>query len=134
MEDYILIVDDQPAIRFLLQELFQEAGYQVKAVADGRECLRLVQGEKPPNLILLDHQMPMLTGLQVLETLKKEKATQGIPVIMLTGNLEIVAEAKEQGAEEVVVKPPDPGRLIDLVAHTLAKKKPGSFSSHEAIV
>lgn len=134
MEEYILIVEDQPAIRLFLQELFREAGYQVRAVADGGECLRLVRSEKPPALILLDHQMPSLSGLQVLATLKREKATQEIPVILLTGDGEIAEEAKKRGAQEVVVKPPDLDELLDLVSRTLGGKSLSPFSPLEAIV
>jgi len=123
MAGYILVVDDQAPIRFVLEEILRQAGYMTKSAANGLDCLKIARSEEKPLLILLDYQMPSLTGIEVLAHLKREKTTQGIPVIMVTGTENIEETAKEQGADAVLAKPPDFDQLQQIVEKTLDRIK-----------
>jgi len=123
MRGYILVVDDQPPIRFVFEEILRQAGYMTKSAANGLECLKIARSEDKPLLILLDYQMPSLTGIEVLSRLKREKTTQGIPVIMVTGTEDIEEIAKEKGADAVLAKPPDLEQLQQIVQKTQGSTK-----------
>jgi signal transduction histidine kinase/DNA-binding response OmpR family regulator len=87
----ILVVDDDPHIRELLRQEFQEAGHVVRLAADGREALNSVREEKP-GLVVLDVMMPEMSGFDVAAVLKNDPATMDIPIIMLS-----IVEDKERG-------------------------------------
>lgn len=105
MDKYILIVDDELLIRYMLQKILREAGYRTEGAADGWECLKIAQAEEKPSLILLDYQMPGMTGLEVLSMLKKECTTQKIPVILISGTDNLEEIAKNLGPVAVLKKP-----------------------------
>jgi CheY-like chemotaxis protein len=115
MSDYILIVDDQDAVRLMFQEWLIASGYKVKAAADGWECLKQVRTQYKPSLILLDYQMPFMTGMEVLITLKKDVTTQKIPVIIVSGTPNIEETAKRNGAGAVLAKPVDLYVLLEAI-------------------
>ena len=119
MSGYILIVDDEPSIRSLLEEVLREFGYTPKSVSNGWECLRIVESQPKPKLILLDHQMPEIKGLDVLLLLKQNRATADIPIIMISSTQEIKKVAKSKGAVAVLEKPFDIDILIDHVRTVL---------------
>ena len=79
----ILVVDDQAAIRGVLEVALGEAGADVRTAPDGLAAIELV-ALSPPDLILLDLTMPGLTGWQVLEKLQESARTASIPVILQT--------------------------------------------------
>ena len=79
----ILIVDDTPENLHLLSSTLTERGYQVRGVIDGAMALRVVRSA-PPDLILLDIQMPGMNGYEVCEQLKAAEQTREIPVIFLS--------------------------------------------------
>jgi CheY-like chemotaxis protein len=79
----ILLVDDSKFLRRANELALIKAGYSVFSAGDGEEGLRVAR-EKTPDLIILDMMLPKLSGLQLLEALKKDAATQHIPVIVLS--------------------------------------------------
>jgi DNA-binding response OmpR family regulator len=87
----ILVVDDDPHIRELLQQEFQEAGHAVRLAANGREALERVREEKP-GLVVLDVMMPEMNGFDVAAVLKNDPETMDIPIIMLS-----ILQDKERG-------------------------------------
>lgn len=118
MAEYILIVDDEPTIRYMLREYLGESGYRTVCVADGRECLKIGFAEKP-SLILLDYQMPGMTGIEVLSLLKKDSAAREIPVIMISGTENLEEIAKSHGAHAVLNKPLDLRALMEAIHNVL---------------
>jgi CheY-like chemotaxis protein len=129
MNEYILVVDDQPVIRRLIEEVLWDSGYQAKSVANGKECLKIARSAHKPSLILLDHHMPLMSGMEVLSALKGDGATRGIPVIMLTADQDLEERAKAGGVDALLVKPPDIGSLIDAVQEAMAKHSPETRGS-----
>jgi CheY-like chemotaxis protein len=83
----ILAIEDDPSFRDLLQLHLQSAGHAVRTAADPEEGLRAFL-EDPPELVLLDLDLPYLSGLEVLEALKSDEASRPIPVIVITGRAE----------------------------------------------
>ena len=107
-EDSILVVDDDRDTTGLVQEVLGRAGFTVRAVNNGFEALAVARQEQP-GLILLDLKIPGLDGYEILKRLKRDKATQDIPVIVVTGSVtdEEVKRKKvlALGAAQFVTKP-----------------------------
>lgn len=99
----VLVVDDDPDIRGLVRELLERAGHRVATAADGREGLRALFAS-PPDLVLLDVNMPNLDGWQVLERIRD---LTDVPVIMLTARAAELEKVRglRAGADDYVTKP-----------------------------
>ena len=80
----ILLVDDSKFLRMAIERGLARAGYEVTTAGDGPSALEVARKEAP-DLILLDMLMPKMTGPDVLKALKKDPATGGIAVVVLTG-------------------------------------------------
>ncbi len=79
----ILVVDDEPTIRELAEELLTSAGYSVLTARDGEEALRLVCDEHP-DLILLDVIMPKVNGFEVVREIRGDPRVRDIPILILS--------------------------------------------------
>jgi CheY-like chemotaxis protein len=119
----ILIVDDEPAIRFLITATLEDEGYELYEAADGREAATLV-GDVHPDLIIMDVMMPGLTGYELCARLKQDPATQGIVIIMLTakGQEQDRRCCEQAGADHYLRKPFSPMELSTLVASFLSRR------------
>ncbi|MFW2514378.1 EAL domain-containing protein [Demequina sp. SO4-13] len=108
----ILIVDDEPMNRKLLETLLRPEGYRTRTAGSGVDALVSVM-QLPPDLILLDVMMPGMDGYAVARTLKSDPATAGIPIIMLSALRDPDARLKglEAGAEDFLTKPVDRAEL-----------------------
>ncbi len=106
MAKRILIADDEPNIVASLEFLMEQAGYEVKTVADGNEALAVV-ASFAPDLVLLDVMMPGRSGYEVCERLKGDPATRAVKVVMLSAKGRDVEVAKgiDLGADAYVTKP-----------------------------
>ena len=100
----ILIIDDQPGIRLLLNEVFKKEGYTPLLAANGMEALKIFE-EELVDCVLLDMKIPGMNGLEILEHLKAKN--KRIPVIMMTayGEQELIDEAMKLGASNYFTKP-----------------------------
>ena len=79
----ILVADDEADMRSLLSDLLEEAGHEVTEAENGQVAYQQIQQELP-DLVLMDVLMPMMNGIQVLQRLRNNAATQSLPVILLT--------------------------------------------------
>ncbi len=113
MAKTILIVDDDPAQRRLLQSVVSALGYTTSVVSNGADALELLRGRKGRGIdvMLLDLMMPGKSGMEVLMEIKPERPT--LPVIVLTasGSVNTVVQAMQAGANDFIVKPSSPERL-----------------------
>ncbi|VVN85236.1 EAL domain-containing response regulator [Pseudomonas fluorescens] len=127
----LLIVDDEPQVRKLLETLLQHEGYQTLSAGSGEEALQLV-AQQPPDLILLDIMMPGMDGYEVASQLKGDETTAGIPIIMLSALSEPSARVNglEAGAEEFITKPVERVELWLRVRNLLRLKTRGDWVSH----
>jgi CheY-like chemotaxis protein len=112
----ILVVEDDPSVRGLLESLLQGEGYSVVTASDGIGGLVKVAASRPA-LILLDVMMPDLGGIRVLEELQADPATADIPVLIVTGKLDALAALTSMvGADNVLPKPFAVAQLLARVA------------------
>jgi DNA-binding response OmpR family regulator len=102
----VLVVDDEPSVRVLLERILRSKGFEVKTAEGGQEGLELAQS-RPFDLILLDVMMPGLDGKEVCARLKASVATASIPVIFVTAldDPATRAECMALGGADFVVKP-----------------------------
>ena len=118
----ILIVDDQPGIRLLLEELFRRENYSVRLAKNGVEAYKKIE-EEQPDCVLLDMKMAGIDGTDVLKKIKKEWPE--VPVIMMTayGELEKIEEVLALGAEKYFTKPFDIYEVRDTVNAVIEGKQ-----------
>ena len=115
----ILIVDDEPPIVDLLSYNLEQAHYDVIVARDGEEAIQRARRETP-NLIILDLMLPMIDGLEVCRTLRKEL---DVPIIMLTARGDEIDRVVglELGADDYVVKPFSVRELLARVRNVLRR-------------
>jgi CheY-like chemotaxis protein len=116
MTPRVLVVEDDPSVRTLLDSLLSGEGYDVRTASDGTAAMQIAH-EHVPSLILLDVMMPDLGGVRVLEQLRTDEALTGIPVVVVTGAIDLVPLLREQlGEEHVFIKPFVVADMLDQVA------------------
>ena len=103
---HILIVDDEAALRQVLEDRLLDEGFIVTKAVNGKEGLSLAL-EKRPDLILLDIMMPELNGYQVCKKIKEDDSLKNIPVVMLTAKAQESDKfwGLETGADDYITKP-----------------------------
>jgi DNA-binding response OmpR family regulator len=104
MLDKVLVVDDELAIRELLDIFLTGEEYEVILASNGEEALELVEKEQP-KAVLLDIKMPGINGIEVCRRLKAKDESKFIPIIMITASMDHRTEAVEAGADDIVTKP-----------------------------
>lgn len=122
----VLIVDDQPEFLEIFSVELKSKGYEVITAVDGAEAIKVAQ-ESHPDLILMDVQMPGMTGVETLMKLKESPETKDIKVVFLTnlGNSDSESElvngltARDIHAEGYIKKTEDMGALLEEVKRYL---------------
>ncbi|HEY5717168.1 MAG TPA: response regulator [Motiliproteus sp.] len=124
MASKILLVDDEPNILLSLQFLMKRAGYAVSSAADGEQALAQVASD-PPDLILLDINMPRLNGYEVCERIRANPAWQGVRIVLLTAKGREVEKEKglALGADDYITKPFSNQELTDKVQQLLQQER-----------
>ena len=119
----ILAVDDTPENLDVVKGALGDE-YVIKAAINGMIALKIAE-KAPPNLILLDIQMPGMDGFEVMNRLQAIKAMQAVPVIFLTGesDTKIKQRAFVMGARGFVTKPIDAAVLSDMVTNILSSEE-----------
>ena len=103
----ILVVDDEPDIIRLVARIMESHGHLVITAKNGEQALDLVRDD-PPDLVIVDLDLPQMTGLGVCKKIKSSQATGHIPIIMMTAAYVSLAGAKRAagvGADEYIFKP-----------------------------
>ncbi len=101
----VLVVEDDPSVRGLLQTLLSAEGYDVATASDGLAGLGQA-ASSPPALVLLDLMMPDLGGVRVLEQMREDPTLVDVPVIVVTGQVDAVPAMRELlGDDNVFLKP-----------------------------
>ena len=116
----LLVIDDDPASRELLQRMLEKEGYAVRLAPNGPDGIAAAREDKP-DLITLDVMMPSMDGWAVLSALKTDPATADIPVVMLT-MVEDRPMGYALGATEYVTKPVQKSRVLEAITCCVAHK------------
>lgn len=122
----VMVVDDSVSVRRVVSNLIKNAGWQPVAAKDGLEALEMVQQSvQPPDLILLDIEMPRMDGYELLVTLRGQEAYRDLPIVILTSRAgeKHRRRALDLGASEYVVKPYQDEVLIGIVRRLIQESK-----------
>ena len=121
----VLVVDDQPSIRGVLEVALADAGAHVRTAADGPAALRFVESASP-ELILLDLMMPGMDGWQVIEALNASPQSTGIPVVLETSatDYESFERARKLGVAAFISKPFRLGEVVETCRRILDGARP----------
>ena len=112
----VLIVDDDGGIRGVLQEILQDEGHRVESAGNGLEALRkLEDAATRPCVILLDLMMPVMNGWEFMSRRREMDGVSKIPVVVISADANVRANATSLGAEEYLEKPIDLDRLLTTV-------------------
>jgi two-component system phosphate regulon response regulator PhoB len=111
--DRILVVEDEPDIRELVELHLGQAGFTVEGAERGAEALRILH-EEPPDLLILDLMLPDLSGTELLRAVREERRSRKLPVIILTDKSEEVDRVVgfEPNVDDYVTKPFSPRELV----------------------
>ena len=118
----VLLVEDDPVILRLLEVNFELEGYEVLSAHDGAEGIEMARTERP-DIVISDIMMPNVSGIELVEALKGDGDTSGIPIILLSAKAQSadVKAGMEAGADDYVTKPFEPLELVDRVQALLAR-------------
>jgi CheY-like chemotaxis protein len=112
----ILLVEDDGWLRYIMAELLADDGYQVREAATGTQALALVD-EEMPDAVVLDLNLPELSGLEVLHELRTSKHLLDLPVFVMSGALDGATRQRlsrlSERADDVFEKPVDVGLLFE---------------------
>lgn len=113
----VLVVDDSPTIRKIVELTLRREGYEVAGAESGVTALAAV-ADRTPDLILLDVMLPNLNGYQICQLLKRNSRCKAVPVVMLSGKDGMFDKMKGRlaGAADYVTKPFDAKKLVATVA------------------
>jgi DNA-binding response OmpR family regulator len=126
----ILVVDDEPEAVELLEFNLKQAAFDVIVAADGAKALKKARSALP-SLIVLDLMLPEIDGLEVCKMLRRDPATVGIPIIMLTAKAAEMDRivGLELGADDYITKPFSPRELVLRVKKVLQRGRAASAES-----
>jgi len=118
----VLVVDDDDTARRFLTRAIRRGGLEVTEAASGPDALSQIEAHRP-DLVLLDSQMPEMTGEEVLETLRSDPRTATLPVIVVTGRggADDRIAGLDAGADDLVAKPVHPDELLARVRVQLGR-------------
>ncbi len=116
---YILVADDEPKMRRVLEMMLQRMGHHVLSAANGREALTLFSNS-PVDLVIADMRMPETNGLELLAAFREQGSTVPLIVITAHGTIESAISAMKQGAFDYLLRPFDIAVLELAVNRALA--------------
>jgi DNA-binding NtrC family response regulator len=118
----VLIVDDEPFNLDLLEQELAERGYSVQRALSGAEALKQLEAS-PPDLVLVDHVMPGMSGLDLLREIGRRDREVSVIVITAHGTVDLAVQAMKQGAYDFLTKPFDPDHVLLTVARALERTR-----------
>lgn len=120
----ILVVEDSPMNRKILEVLLRGHGYEPLEAEDGNQAMEIIS-EDPPDLILMDMQLPGIDGYELTRRLRQDPATKDIPIIAVTANAMAGDDRKalDAGCDAYVAKPIDTRTFPELIASYLQGRR-----------
>jgi DNA-binding response OmpR family regulator len=115
----ILVVDDDAAIVMLMRSILREFGFESRTATNGEAAIDTARAERP-DLVLLDKNMPGMSGSEVIRALRSEAGLEQVPILVLTGDPLGPDEIAELGANGTVQKPFDLQELVAKIQEHVA--------------
>jgi DNA-binding NtrC family response regulator len=119
MSKTVLIVDDDPTQRRLMQAVLEREGFAVAQADGGEAALDRIATGLLPDVVILDLVMPRVTGVEVLKTLRSQGFAAPVVVLTATGGVDTVVQAMQAGANDFFIKPASPERIIVSIRNAL---------------
>ena len=122
----VLLVEDDPDIRDIVQDVLEAEGYDVVPASHGKQALEFLSGAREgerPDLVILDIMMPLVDGRHVLEAIRSDRSMASVPVVVMSA----VEHEKPAGAAAFLRKPFSLDTLFDAV-HTLVDERVPSLA------
>ena len=118
----ILLVDDDASLRATLRTCLEMVGYQCIEAMDGHDARRWLEHESP-DVVVTDHQMPRVAGLELIKDLENQKHTEAVPIIFYSGQLtaDLKAQGIQAGVSAVLDKPFSLREFLDLIVQFCEK-------------
>jgi CheY-like chemotaxis protein len=116
----ILVVDDEPDLRFILRRIFEGAGHEVADAGHGAAALECVRSWRP-ELVVTDMMMPVMGGHELIRRLRADPATAQIAILAVTGNGELA-----DAADALLAKPYQPNQILAVANILLASEGDGT--------
>jgi two-component system chemotaxis response regulator CheY len=110
-----LVIDDSRAMRMILGRMLRDLGFDVAEAGDGQQALTLLDEGLSPELVLVDWNMPQMTGIEFLQAVRRPPYSSTAKVVMVTTETEMpqVIRALDAGADEYVMKPFSKEAILD---------------------
>jgi CheY-like chemotaxis protein len=118
----VLIVDDDPDFRRIVQVILEQAGYATAQACDGREGLELF-GKLEPDVLLVDINMPVMDGVELCRKVRATERGRSIPYLLITvrSQIDVLKEGVDAGATDYVLKPFSPPDLLSRLARAIER-------------
>jgi DNA-binding response OmpR family regulator len=120
---HVLLIEDEPNIAEAIRFLLSRDGLRVSHVGDGAAALMLMR-QDPPDLVILDHMLPGMSGLEVLTALRADLGNRDLPVMMLTARGRDREMATRAGADRFMTKPFSNAEILAEVRAMLGQARP----------
>ena len=115
MASYVLVVDDDPAIRGLVGDALRGEGYAVDLAAHGREALEAMRARRP-STVVLDLMMPVMDGFSFMEACHLEQLCDGVPIVVISAVHDALERINDVPVHALLAKPFDLDDLVRTVA------------------
>lgn len=120
MTQHVLLIEDEPNIAEAIGFLLTRDGLRVSHAAEGAAALALVR-QDPPDLVILDHMLPGMSGLEILTALRADPDSRDMPVMMLTARGRDREMAEQAGADRFMTKPFSNAEIVSEVRAMLGR-------------
>ncbi|MCU0825857.1 MAG: response regulator [Tabrizicola sp.] len=104
MSGHVLLIEDEPNIAEAMRFLLTREGFRMSHLSEGDEVLARIRSDRP-DLVILDHMLPGMSGLEILQALRADPDTRTLPVMMLTARGRDRELAERAGADRFISKP-----------------------------
>jgi DNA-binding NtrC family response regulator len=119
MAKTVLVVDDDPTQRRLIQAVLEREGFGVAQAEGGHEALARLQSGGAADVIILDLSMPGMSGMETIKEMRARGFMAPVIVLTATGGVEVVVKAMQAGAQDFFIKPASPERIIVSIRNAL---------------
>lgn len=120
----VLVVEDDPELRTIYEEVLSDGGFAVTAARDGVDALEKLDNGVHPCVLVIDLRMPRMSGWELADRLRADERWNRVPLVVVAAYYRIAEEADRLGARAWLQKPIDLGRLVRVVEDVCGAPRP----------